>query len=57
MRPRQDRIDAWNRLDRDLDRTLLERITQTVALKDIIPMAQKLLAGQVRGRLVVALDV
>lgn len=57
MRPRQDRIDAWNRLDRDLDRTLLERITQTVALKDIIPMAQQLLAGQVRGRLVVALDV
>lgn len=57
MRPRQDRIDAWNRLDRDLDRTLLEQITQTVALKDIIPMAQKLLAGQVRGRLVVALDV
>ena len=56
MRPRQDRIDAWNRLDRDLDRTLLEQITQTVALKDIIPMAQQLLAGQVRGRLVVALD-
>ncbi|VVQ09235.1 Acrylyl-CoA reductase AcuI [Pseudomonas fluorescens] len=57
MRPRQDRIDAWNRLDRDLDRQLLERITQTVALKDIIPMARQLLAGQVRGRLVVAMDV
>jgi acrylyl-CoA reductase (NADPH) len=56
MRPREDRINAWNRLDRDLDRKLLEQITQTVALKDIIPMAQKLLAGQVRGRLVVALD-
>ncbi|VVO46160.1 Acrylyl-CoA reductase AcuI [Pseudomonas fluorescens] len=56
MRPRQDRIDAWNRLDRDLDRKLLEQITRTVALKDIIPMAQQLLAGQVRGRLVVALD-
>ncbi|VVO18660.1 MDR family oxidoreductase [Pseudomonas fluorescens] len=55
MRPRQDRIDAWNRLDRDLDRQLLERITQTVALKDIIPMARQLLAGQVRGRVVVAI--
>ena len=57
MRPRQDRIDAWNRLDRDLDRTLLEQITQTVALKDIIPMAQKLLAGQGRGSLVDTRDV
>lgn len=56
MRPRQDRIAAWARLDRDLDRALLAQITQTVTLKEIIPMAQRLLAGQVRGRLVVDLQ-
>lgn len=53
MRPREDRIAAWYRLDRDLDRALLAEITQTVQLEEVLPLAERLLAGQVRGRVVV----
>lgn len=56
MRSRQGRIEAWDRLDRDLDRALLAEIAQAVSLQEVIPMAERLLAGQVRGRVVVDLE-
>lgn len=56
MRSRQGRIEAWDRLDRDLDRALLAEIAQAVPLQEAIPMAERLLVGQVRGRVVVDLE-
>lgn len=53
MRSREDRIVAWERLPRDLDLSLLDDITAEIGLDEAIPMAGKLLAGRVRGRLVV----
>jgi len=53
MRPREDRIVAWERLAHDLDLSLLEDITTEIGLDETIPMAGELLAGSVRGRLVV----
>lgn len=53
MRPRSDRIEAWQRLARDLDRGLLATTTHTIGLEQAIEAAGALLAGQVRGRLVV----
>jgi len=53
MRPREDRILAWERLARDLDLSLLADITGEIGLDEAIPMAGQLLAGKVRGRLVV----
>jgi acrylyl-CoA reductase (NADPH) len=47
------RKQAWDRLARDLDPALLDAITTEVTLADAIPQAQRLLAGQVRGRIVV----
>ncbi|MDR9467451.1 MDR family oxidoreductase [Marinospirillum sp.] len=53
MCPREERLEAWQRLAKDLDITKLEAISQEVALSEAIPMAEKLLKGEVRGRLVV----
>jgi acrylyl-CoA reductase (NADPH) len=53
MAPREKRLEAWARLGRDLDPAKLALITETISLADAIPTAQKLLDGQVRGRVVV----
>jgi len=47
------RLQAWGRLARDLDRGKLASMTRTIALKDVFQAAQDVLAGNVRGRLVV----
>ncbi|MFC0709097.1 acrylyl-CoA reductase (NADPH) [Azorhizophilus paspali] len=53
MRSRADRIVAWERLARDLDLSLLDEITTGIGLGEAIPAASELLAGKVRGRVVV----
>ena len=53
MCPLPQRLIAWERLARDLDVAKLARLTQTIELDQAIPTAQQLLAGQVRGRVVV----
>ncbi|WP_165069996.1 MDR family oxidoreductase [Marisediminicola senii] len=51
--PHADRVEAWSRLARDLDRGLLDDITTTVPLADAASIADRILAGEVRGRTVV----
>ena len=53
MRPRADRIEAWDRLARDLDLALLDEITREIGLEEALQVARELLDGQVRGRVVV----
>ena len=53
MCPRADRLEAWQRLARDLDVSKLALITQQIGLSDAISIAHKLIEGQVRGRVVV----
>lgn len=53
MAPMARREEAWSRLARDLDPKLLETMTTEVPLSGAIEAAQKLMAGQVRGRIVV----
>ncbi|KQT10214.1 acrylyl-CoA reductase (NADPH) [Ramlibacter sp. Leaf400] len=53
LAPMPLREQAWSRLARDLDPKLLEAITTEIPLADAIGHAQRLMAGQVRGRLVV----
>ncbi|MEQ7918319.1 MDR family oxidoreductase [Xanthomonas sp. WHRI 1810A] len=53
MRPYQDRIDAWERLGVDLDPEKLALITREIGLSEAIEVAQQLLDGTVRGRVVV----
>jgi acrylyl-CoA reductase (NADPH) len=53
MAPVADRLEAWRRLAVDLDTGLLERLLKDIDLDDVIGIAPDLLAGKVRGRLVV----
>ncbi len=53
MAPRAVREAAWARLAKDLDAAQLERITREVGLADAIALGAEILAGQVRGRVVV----
>ncbi len=53
MAPLTLRQQAWARLARDLDPALLERMTTEVSLEGAVAAAQRLMAGQVRGRVVV----
>ena len=56
MAPRARRELAWSRLARDLDPALLESMIEEVPLEGAVPAAQRLMAGQVRGRIVVRLS-
>jgi acrylyl-CoA reductase (NADPH) len=53
MCPRDERIEAWQRLARDLPLDRLERMTQTVPLSALPDLAPQILKGEVRGRTVV----
>jgi len=55
MCPMPLRTEAWTRLSRDLDRSRLAGMTQQIGLDDVIDMAPRLLAGEVRGRVVVSI--
>lgn len=52
MAPRTKRIMAWERLARDLDRNVLAALTVTRPLADVQDLAPQIIAGQVRGRIV-----
>ncbi|WP_068636281.1 acrylyl-CoA reductase (NADPH) [Thauera butanivorans] len=53
MCPRADRLVAWQRLGSDLDVAKLGRISREVGLAEAIPLAESILKGEVRGRVVV----
>jgi len=53
MCPREERIEAWQRLVRDLPLDRLERMTETVPLSSLPDLAPKILKGEIRGRIVV----
>lgn len=53
MCPKAKRIRAWERLAQDLDTDKLDAMTETIGFNDLQEVAPKILAGQVRGRLVV----
>jgi len=53
MCPLPPRKAAWQRLASDLDRTKLSEITQEISLDEVPGWGAKILAGQVRGRVVV----
>ena len=53
MAPRQRRQQAWDRLARDLDPALLERMITEITLAEAPAAAARMIAGQTRGRTVV----
>ncbi len=57
MRPIADRIEAWERLADILDPQVFEDISTEIGLGEVIPTAEALLAGNVRGRVVVDVNL
>jgi acrylyl-CoA reductase (NADPH) len=52
MAPRGKRERAWDRLATDLDRAALAEMSMTRPLADVVALAPEILAGKVRGRVV-----
>ncbi|MEJ0012265.1 MAG: MDR family oxidoreductase [Bauldia sp.] len=53
--PRALRVEAWRRLAAELDRGRLARMTTAIGFDALIPAAHDIVAGKVRGRLVVTI--
>jgi acrylyl-CoA reductase (NADPH) len=53
MAPKSLRLEAWKRLARDLDLDKLAAMTSTIPLEKVIEAGPEILAGKVRGRIVV----
>ena len=55
MQPYDNRLRIWQRLVEDLPMDKLDTLTEEIPLADVPKAANKILKGQVRGRLVVTL--
>ncbi|MFA7434466.1 MAG: MDR family oxidoreductase [Gemmobacter sp.] len=56
MCPAGERREAWRRLGRDLDPALLDAMTKPIAMADAIDVSEQLIAGKVRGRVIVPIN-
>ncbi|TPH12150.1 MDR family oxidoreductase [Litorilituus lipolyticus] len=56
MRPLEDRTEAWQRIEDLLSDSVLNEISQTISLKEVIEVANQLMDGQVRGRVIVDIN-
>jgi acrylyl-CoA reductase (NADPH) len=56
MCPIERRRKAWERLAKDLDQGKLVEMTSEIPLEQVPDVAPKILAGQVRGRIVVKIN-
>ena len=56
MCPFDRRLEAWNRLANDLPKPALDAATTVIGLSDVPAAGVDILAGKVRGRLVVDLN-
>jgi acrylyl-CoA reductase (NADPH) len=55
MAPKAARVEAWSRLARDLDKEKLRAMTVTRPASDVVALAPDILAGKIRGRIVLEL--
>lgn len=53
MRPKVDRIQAWQRLGELVEHSYLDKISTEINLEQVINAADELMAGNIRGRVVV----
>lgn len=53
MAPKAERMEAWRRLAGELDLGRLEAMTREIGFDEIVPTAEAIVKGAVRGRIVV----
>lgn len=56
MAPKAKRVLAWDRLAKDLDKGKLAGLTVTKPLSEVEALAPQIIAGKVRGRIVLTVD-
>lgn len=56
MRPTEDRLEAWQRLADILDPDVFDDISTEISLEEAVNVATDLIAGKVRGRVVVDIN-
>ncbi|TNE39021.1 MAG: hypothetical protein EP347_05375 [Alphaproteobacteria bacterium] len=56
MCPKPRREAAWARLAQDLDAAKLEAMSHTLKLHDLTAVGEEILAGKVRGRIIVEIE-
>ena len=56
MCPPDERREAWRRLGEHLDPALLDAMTTRIAMEDVIEVSGQLIAGNVRGRVIVPIS-
>ncbi|MCT7378584.1 MDR family oxidoreductase [Chelativorans salis] len=53
MAPKALRLEAWRRIAGELDHAKLAALSSTIVFRDVLDAAENIVAGRVRGRLVV----
>jgi len=53
MAPKALREKAWARLAQDLDLEKLDAMSENHGLEDVVGLGEQILAGQVRGRVII----
>ncbi|TMO08439.1 alcohol dehydrogenase [Pseudoalteromonas sp. S327] len=53
MRPKKDRVEAWDRLASLIKADYLDKISTEITLEQVIENAEQLMEGKIRGRVVV----
>lgn len=53
MAPKALRLEAWDRLAHELDHQKLAAMTSTISLDDVVEAGRRIVAGQIKGRVVV----
>ncbi len=53
MCPKEQRLEAWRRLTRDLSLEKLDRMIEEIPLSQVAGLASRILGGQIRGRTVI----
>jgi len=56
MRPIEDRLEAWQRLGDILDPEVFADISTDISLSEVVATAEALMAGKIRGRVVVNIN-
>jgi acrylyl-CoA reductase (NADPH) len=53
MAPKALRVEAWNRIARELDHDKLAAMTSIIPLEEVLEAGREIVAGRIKGRVVV----
>ena len=57
MQPFENRIKAWNRIEKEFPGELFDSITKTISLSDLPRVGKEILNGETQGRIVVDVNI